>query len=55
MDERHLHHMYQAWCQGQEDPCRDWSYFVEWVSRLSGVSGDRIMQILQTTYWFKRP
>lgn len=54
MDARTLHHMYQAWCQGQEDPERDWSYFVEMVARMYNTTGDRVMQILQTTYWFKK-
>ena len=55
IDARTLHHMYQAWCQGQEDPERDWSYFVEHAAKWTGATGDQIMQVLQTTYWFKKP
>ena len=55
IDARTLHHMYQAWCQDQENPERDWSYFVEHASKWTGASGDQIMQVLQTTYWFKKP
>lgn len=55
MDARSLHQMYQAWCQGQEDYIRDWSYFVEWAAKWNETTADRVMQILQTTYWFKKP
>jgi len=53
ISEKHLYHMYQSWCQGQEDPARDWSYFVEAAARWNDTSGDKIMQILQRTHWFK--
>jgi hypothetical protein len=48
-----LHHMYQAWCQEQEDPERDWSYFVELAAKWNNTTGDQVMKVLQTTYWFK--
>jgi hypothetical protein len=48
-----LHHMYQAWCQEQEDPERDWSHFVEWAAKWNNTTGDHVMRVLQTTYWFK--
>ena len=47
--------MYQSWCQGIDDPARDWSFFVEWAAKLNGTTGDEIMRVLQTTYWFKKP
>jgi hypothetical protein len=55
MDSRHLHHMYQAWASGQEDAERDWYHFVEWAARLNNTTGDAVMRVLQTTYWFKKP
>lgn len=55
IDARTLHHMYQAWCQGQDDPVRDWSHFIEWSAMMTGASGDQVMKVLQTTYWFKKP
>lgn len=55
IDARTLHHMYQAWCQGQDDPERDWSHFVEWAAKWNGTTGDQVMKVLQTTYWFKKP
>ena len=47
--------MYQAWCQGQDDPVRDWSHFVEWAAKWNNTTGDQIMKVLQTTYWFDKP
>lgn len=55
IDQRSLHHMYQAWCQGQEDPTRDWSYFVDHAAKWNNTTGDKIIQVLQSTYWFKMP
>ncbi len=55
MNEYTLHHQYQAWCQGLENPERDWSYFVEWAAKMNGAEQDDVMRILQRTYWFKRP
>jgi hypothetical protein len=55
MDSRSLQHMYQAWAQGQEDATRDWVNFVEWAAKWNNTTGDNIMRILQTTYWFKKP
>jgi hypothetical protein len=47
--------MYQAWQQGNEHYERDWSYFVEDASQKIGVSGDKIMQVLQKCIWFHYP
>lgn len=55
ISESQLRHMYQSWCQGQEDPDRDWSYFVESAARWCNTNGDEIIKVLQTTYWFKMP
>ena len=55
ISEQQLHHMYQSWCQGQDDPDRDWSYFVEWAAKWNNTTGDQIMKVLQGTYWFKIP
>ena len=54
MDSRQLQHMYQAWMQGQEDYVRDWVHFVEWAARMNNTTGDVVMKVLQTTYWFKQ-
>ena len=50
--EHQLQHMYQAWQQDNEHYKRDWSYFVEFASQKTGLSGDKIMQILQKCNWF---
>jgi hypothetical protein len=55
ISEHQLHHMYQAWLQGQEDPERDWSYFVESAAHWCNTTGDEVIKVLQTTYWFKKP
>jgi hypothetical protein len=55
MDAYTLHHQYQAWSQGLDDPERDWSYFVEWAAKMNNTSQDNVMRVLQTTYWFKKP
>lgn len=55
LEARQLHHMYQAWSQGVDDPTRDWHEFVEWAAAWTKTSGDQVMRVLQTTYWFKRP
>jgi hypothetical protein len=54
MNERDLHHMYQAWMQGNEHHVRDWADFVEWAAKWHNTTGDAIMRVLQRTYWFKR-
>ena len=53
MNERQLYEMYQAWQQGKEDYIRDWYDFVDFAARWNNTTGDQIMKILQTTYWFK--
>jgi hypothetical protein len=53
MNERELHHMYQAWLQGNEHYVRDWAKFVEWAAQWHKTNGDEVMRILQKTYWFK--
>lgn len=55
MDARSLEHMYQAWCQGQEDATRDWVAFVECAAKWNNTTADNVMRILQTTYWFQKP
>jgi hypothetical protein len=55
MNERQLFQMYQSWQQGQEDYIRDWCDFVEWAAKWNQTTGDHVMRILQTTYWFKQP
>jgi hypothetical protein len=53
MNERELHHMYQAWLQGNENYVRDWAKFVEWAAQWHKTTGDEVMRVLQKTYWFK--
>ena len=55
MNLHQLQHMYQAWCQGQENYVRDWCNFVEFAAKHYGTTADQVMRLLQTTYWFKRP
>jgi hypothetical protein len=54
LDSRTLQHMYQAWCQGQENHVQDWCRFVEFAAGHCGTTGDVIMRELQKYYWFKR-
>jgi hypothetical protein len=54
MNERELHHMYQAWIQGQQDYVNKWVDFIEWAARWHNTTGDEVMRVLQTTYWFQR-
>jgi hypothetical protein len=54
MDQRTLHHMYQAWMQGNEHYIRDWYSFVEWAAHLNNTTGDAIVKELQKCYWFKK-
>ena len=53
MNSSQLHHIYQAWRQGNEHYERDWSYFVEYAAQRLGTSGDKVMQVLQCCHWFK--
>lgn len=53
MTEQQLHHMYQAWQQGNERYARDWAYFIEYAAKRLGTSGDTIMRVLQKCYWFE--
>jgi hypothetical protein len=55
MNEQQLYQMYQAWQQDQENYVRDWCDFVEWAAKWNRTTGDQVMKILQTTYWFERP
>lgn len=54
MNERELHHMYQAWIQGQQDYANKWFDFVEYAAKWHKTTGDEVMRVLQTTYWFQR-
>jgi hypothetical protein len=47
--------MYQAWMQGNEHYVRDWLAFVDWAAHLNNTTNDRVIQVLQTTNWFKKP
>jgi hypothetical protein len=53
MDGRQLHHMYQAWMQGNENYIRDWAKFVEWAAHWNSTTGDVVMRELQKHEWFK--
>lgn len=55
MMQNSLHHMYQAWLQGNENYIRDWANFVEWAAKLNNTTSDSIMRELQKCHWFKRP
>ena len=53
MTQQQLHHMYQAWQQGNEHYARDWAYFIEYAAKRLDTSGDNIMRILQKCHWFE--
>jgi hypothetical protein len=55
MYDRELHHMYQAWQQGQDDYVRDWLRFVEWAAQWNKTTNQNIIDQLQKQNWFKRP
>ena len=49
-----LHHMYQAWQQGNENYVRDWSKFVEWAAEWNRTTTENVMKELTKHYWFKK-
>lgn len=53
MTEQQLHHMYQAWQQGNEHYRKDWSYFIEYAAKRLNTQADNIMRIVQKCYWFE--
>lgn len=53
MSESQLHHIYQAWQQGNEHYERDWSYFVEYAAKTLDKPAVDVMRVLQRCYWFK--
>jgi len=55
MWEKHLHNMYQQWCQGNEDYLYRYMDFVEFVARQNHINVDAMMQELQKYNWFKMP
>jgi hypothetical protein len=50
-----LHHMYQAWQQGNDNYVRDWVEFVEFAARQNNTTTDAIIRELQKHYWFTKP
>ena len=55
MWEKHLHSMYQQWCQGNKDYIFRYMDFAEYVSRQHNMNVDAVMKELQKYYWFERP
>lgn len=52
MHERELHHMYQAWQQGNIDYITNWSKFVEFAAKQTNLRTNEVMCVLQKTHWF---
>jgi hypothetical protein len=55
MWEKHLHHMYQAWRQGNEDYLYRYMDFAEFVASQHNICVDAAIGELQKYYWFKYP
>lgn len=55
MWEKHLHSMYQQWCQGNEDYQIRYMDFVNLVACQNNKNADATLQELQRYHWFKRP
>lgn len=53
MFESELHHMYQAWQQGQDNYVLDWKRFVEWAAAWNRTSTDQMLTVLKQYSWFK--
>ena len=53
MWERHLHHMYQQWQQGNEDYMYRYMDFAELAARHNNMTADAVLLELQKYYWFK--
>jgi hypothetical protein len=52
INERHLHHMYQQWCQGRDNLKQDWSFFVEFAARETAIPASDMAMLLQRCDWF---
>jgi hypothetical protein len=55
MWEKHLHSMYQQWCQGNDNSIYRYLDFAELVARQHHMNVDTVMLELKNYYWFKRP
>jgi hypothetical protein len=52
MNGRELQHMYQQWCQGNEDYNFRWLDFVEMAARYFKQPESEVIRELQKHYWF---
>jgi len=50
--QRELQHMYQQWCQGNDDYEFRWVDFVEMAARYFRLPESEILRELQKHYWF---
>lgn len=55
MWERHLHHMYQQWLQGNEDYVLRYMDFANLVARHNNMDVDNVILELKNYQWFKQP
>lgn len=55
MWETHLHHMYQAWQQGNDDYIKRYMDFAEFAAGHNNMTTDAMLGQLQTYSWFKIP
>ena len=53
IDSRLLQTMYQQWIQGNEDYRLNLHEFVKLAEREFKVSGDHILRVLQTQWWWE--
>ena len=53
MWEKHLHHMYQQWCQGNEDYMYRYMDFAKFAAGHNHMNVDAMLNELQKYSWFK--
>jgi len=54
MWEQHLHHMYQAWQQGNEDYMYRYMDFAKFAAGHNNMTVDAMILELQKYHWFKK-
>lgn len=55
MWEKHLHSMYQQWCQGNEDYLYRYMDFVKFFAQQQHITVDAAFFELQKYQWFNKP
>lgn len=53
MQHQSLHHMYQAWLQGNETYVIDYKNFITYAATMNNMSYDDMFILLRTYRWFQ--